>query len=88
MGGEGIMAASAIAILSANYIAARLDEHYPVLYTGRAGRVVLGAVRPRPDAARGSARGRGRRTRGSGLGLPILAAGIALVVYAMSRPRG
>jgi glycine dehydrogenase len=39
MGGEGIMAASAIAILSANYIAARLNEHYPVLYTGRAGRV-------------------------------------------------
>jgi glycine dehydrogenase len=39
MGGEGITAASAIAMLSANYIAARLNEHYPVLYTGRAGRV-------------------------------------------------
>lgn len=39
MGGEGVTTASAIAMLSANYIAARLNEHYPVLYTGRAGRV-------------------------------------------------
>ena len=39
MGGEGVMTASAIAILSANYIATRLNEHFPVLYTGEAGRV-------------------------------------------------
>jgi len=28
-----------VAILNANYVAARLREHYPVLYTGRLGRV-------------------------------------------------
>ena len=39
MGGEGLRRATAAAVLSANYIAARLGEHYPVLYTGENGRV-------------------------------------------------
>lgn len=39
MGGEGLRKATAVAILSANYLATRLKEHYPVLYTGRNGRV-------------------------------------------------
>ena len=39
MGGDGVTTASAIAMLSANYIATRLNEHYPVLYTGSTGRV-------------------------------------------------
>ena len=39
MGGEGVTMASAVAMLSANYIAARLNEHFPVLYSGSAGRV-------------------------------------------------
>ncbi len=39
MGGEGLAYATKIAILSANYIAARLDPHYPVLYRGANGRV-------------------------------------------------
>ncbi|SDI18208.1 glycine dehydrogenase [Pseudomonas benzenivorans] len=34
MGGEGLKRASQMAILNANYIARRLEEHYPVLYTG------------------------------------------------------
>jgi glycine dehydrogenase len=34
MGAEGLKAATETAILSANYIAARLDEHFPVLYSG------------------------------------------------------
>jgi glycine dehydrogenase len=38
MGGEGLMQATRIAILNANYIKARLEEHYPVLYTGSNGR--------------------------------------------------
>ncbi len=37
MGVEGLAAASRIAILNANYIAARLHDHYPVLYRGRHG---------------------------------------------------
>ncbi len=34
MGEEGLREATAAAVLSANYIAARLREHYPVLYSG------------------------------------------------------
>ncbi len=34
MGAEGLARASATAVLSANYLAARLDEHFPVLYRG------------------------------------------------------
>ena len=34
MGASGLRAASLTAIASANYIARRLDEYYPVLYTG------------------------------------------------------
>ena len=39
MGAEGLRRATQVAILSANYIAARLGDHYPVLYTGEHGRV-------------------------------------------------
>jgi glycine dehydrogenase len=39
MGGEGLTMATKLAILNANYIAARLAPHYPVLYRGKAGRV-------------------------------------------------
>ena len=39
MGADGLRAATAAAILSANYIAQRLDPHFPVLYRGRLGRV-------------------------------------------------
>jgi glycine dehydrogenase len=39
MGAPGLRAASLTAIASANYIARRLDEYYPVLYTGENGMV-------------------------------------------------
>jgi glycine dehydrogenase len=39
MGPDGLLAATSTAILSANYVAARLNEHYPVLYTGDRGLV-------------------------------------------------
>jgi glycine dehydrogenase len=39
MGAGGLRAASLTAIASANYIARRLDEYYPVLYTGKNGMV-------------------------------------------------
>lgn len=39
MGGEGLKRASQLAILNANYISRRLEEHYPVLYTGSSGLV-------------------------------------------------
>jgi glycine dehydrogenase len=39
LGPEGVTDATRYAILNANYIKARLDTHYPVLYSGRNGRV-------------------------------------------------
>ncbi|MAY43484.1 MULTISPECIES: aminomethyl-transferring glycine dehydrogenase [unclassified Neptuniibacter] len=39
MGGKGLRAATENAILNANYLAKKLGEHYPVLYTGRNDRV-------------------------------------------------
>ena len=38
MGSEGLTRATETAILNANYIKARLESHYPVLYTGSKGR--------------------------------------------------
>jgi glycine dehydrogenase len=39
MGGHGLQQASSVAIVSANYIARRLDPHFPVLYKNARGRV-------------------------------------------------
>nr|WP_221377435.1 aminomethyl-transferring glycine dehydrogenase [Actinoplanes polyasparticus] len=39
MGPDGLAAATGTAVLAANYVASRLREHYPVLYTGSGGLV-------------------------------------------------
>ncbi|MBV9653827.1 MAG: aminomethyl-transferring glycine dehydrogenase, partial [Acetobacteraceae bacterium] len=39
MGAAGLTRATEVAILNANYVAARLGPHYPILYTGEGGRV-------------------------------------------------
>jgi glycine dehydrogenase len=39
LGGEGLTHATQVAILSANYMAARLADSYPILYTGANGRI-------------------------------------------------
>lgn len=39
LGAEGLTQATKIAILNANYLAARLKDHYKILYTGETGRV-------------------------------------------------
>jgi glycine dehydrogenase len=39
MGGAGLTEATTVAIIAANYIATRLDPHFPVLYSGAGGRV-------------------------------------------------
>ena len=39
MGGEGLTHATQVAILSANYIALKLNPYFPILYTGNNGRV-------------------------------------------------
>ncbi len=49
MGGAGLTLATKVAILNANYVAHRLKEHYPVLYTGTEGRVAHECIiDPRP----------------------------------------
>jgi glycine dehydrogenase len=54
MGGEGLAFATKVAILNANYIAARLEPHYPVLYKGANGRVAHECIVD-PRALKGSA---------------------------------
>ena len=54
MGGDGLAYATKIAILNANYIAARLEPHYPVLYKGANGRVAHECIVD-PRALKGSA---------------------------------
>ncbi|MGW7198984.1 aminomethyl-transferring glycine dehydrogenase [Streptomyces chryseus] len=44
MGGEGLKRATQVAVLAANYIAKRLEPHYPVLYTGPNGLVAHEAI--------------------------------------------
>ncbi|MCH8532727.1 MAG: aminomethyl-transferring glycine dehydrogenase [Saccharospirillum sp.] len=39
LGAQGLHRATCIALLNANYVAERLKDHYPILYTGRNGRV-------------------------------------------------
>ena len=39
MGGSGLTRATAAAVLAANYVATRLEEHFPVLYRGHGGLV-------------------------------------------------
>ena len=39
LGGEGVKKATQVAILNANYVAQKLNAHYPVLYVGKNGRV-------------------------------------------------
>ena len=54
MGGEGLTQATKVAILNANYIAARLKGAYSVLYTSRSGRVAHECIldtRPLNDSA-------------------------------------
>lgn len=53
MGSDGLMKASQIAILNANYVAERLKDHYSILYTGNGGRVAhecILDIRPLTDS--------------------------------------
>ena len=53
MGPAGLRRATQVAILAANYVARRLDKHFPVLYTGRGGLVAHECILDlRPTAAK------------------------------------
>ena len=62
MGAAGLTRATAAAVLSANYVAARLDEHFPVLYKGDHG-PGRARVHPRPARADQGHRRQRRRRR-------------------------
>ena len=54
MGGEGLTEATKVAILNANYVAHRLKDHYPILYTGTSGNVAhecIVDIRPIKEAS-------------------------------------
>ncbi|PLW81319.1 glycine dehydrogenase (aminomethyl-transferring) [Kineobactrum sediminis] len=54
MGAEGLTLATKVAILSANYMAHRLQDHYPILYTGHNGTVAhecIIDIRPLKEAS-------------------------------------
>ena len=53
MGPDGLVAATASAVLAANYVAKRLDSYFPVLYTGNRGTVAHECILDlRPSTAR------------------------------------
>jgi glycine dehydrogenase len=55
MGGDGLKKATQVAILNANYVARRLEKHFPVLYAGEHGLVAHECIidtRPLKDNAR------------------------------------
>jgi glycine dehydrogenase len=57
MGPQGLQSATEMAILSANYISARLKDHYPTLYTSANGHVAHECIldlRPLKDASGGA----------------------------------
>jgi glycine dehydrogenase len=75
MGGEGLTAATAAAILNANYIAARLTGHYSILFRGARGRVAHECIvdlRPLKESAGVSAEDVAKRLIDYGFHAPTM----------------
>ncbi len=75
MGSPGVTRATQLALLNANYLAHRLSAHYPVLYTGRNGRVAHECIldlRPIKDACGISAEDVAKRLMDYGFHAPTL----------------
>ena len=75
MGAEGLQHATETAILSANYISARLKDHYPTLYASAAGHVAhecILDVRPLKDLTGVSAEDVAKRLMDYGFHAPTL----------------
>jgi glycine dehydrogenase len=98
MGADGLRDATEVAILSANYIAARLAEHYPVLYSGGKAQLKGGGVahecildlRPLKDSTGISAEDVAKRLIDYGFHAPTLSfpvAGTLMVEPTESEPR-
>ncbi|MFC5439570.1 aminomethyl-transferring glycine dehydrogenase [Rhodanobacter ginsenosidimutans] len=75
MGQQGLRKATQVALLNANYIARRLDAHYPTLYTGRNGLVAHECIldlRPLKDSTGISAEDVAKRLIDFGFHAPTL----------------
>ena len=75
MGGEGLTQATRIAILNANYIAARLSGAYDILYTSKSGRVAHECIldtRPLDDSAGVSVEDIAKRLMDAGFHAPTM----------------
>src|SRR5690606_5407680 len=80
MGNEGLLAATEMAILNANYIAARLKHHYPILYAGPKGRVAhecILDIRPIKDSCGISAEDIAKRLVDYGFHAPTMSFPVA-----------
>ncbi|APW37895.1 glycine dehydrogenase (aminomethyl-transferring) [Rhodoferax koreense] len=75
MGAEGLQAATEVAILSANYISARLKDHYPTLYASENGHVAHECIldlRPLKDTSGVTAEDVAKRLMDYGFHAPTL----------------
>ena len=75
MGAEGLQAATEVAILSANYISARLKNHYPTLYASANGHVAHECIldlRPLKDSSGVTAEDVAKRLMDYGFHAPTL----------------
>ncbi|MVW77994.1 aminomethyl-transferring glycine dehydrogenase [Bordetella sp. 02P26C-1] len=80
MGAEGLRRATEVAILNANYVASRLSAHYPVLYSGRNGRVAhecILDVRPLKETSGVSAEDIAKRLMDYGFHAPTMSFPVA-----------
>ncbi len=80
MGPEGLQQATEVAILSANYISARLKDHYPTLYAGAGGHVAHECIldlRPIKDACGVTAEDVAKRLIDYGFHAPTLSFPVA-----------
>ena len=80
MGAQGLRRATEVAILNANYVARRLEAYYPVLYTGRNGRVAHECIldlHPIKDASGISAEDIAKRLMDYGFHAPTMSFPVA-----------
>ena len=93
MGGAGLTQATKVAILNANYIAARLKEAFPILYTSETGRVAHECIidtRPLKEIADVSVDDVAKRLIDSGFHAPTMSwpvAGTLMVEPTESEPK-
>ncbi len=94
MGADGLTQATKAAILSANYVAKRLERHFPTVYAGRNGRVAHECIlelRPLKESAGVEAEDVAKRLMDYGFHAPTLSfpvAGTLMFEPTESEPKG